>query len=215
MKNLFSMKNLGVICASVLCFSCVDNANVKLAKEIREDRSMQVVDSMGRAILAQGFNAGSGYSQVWARDMNTFVETACEVVDPEEVKGAIKVFFALQQPNGEMIDGYVLKGEFNWDDSVRYYTDAAPDHVGFKNTVETDQETSLIQIVGKYIDKTGDRGILKEVVAGKTIYDRMKDMVAYLLREKYNKEYGLLTGALTADWGDVQANDSVSLVDIN
>lgn len=215
MKNLFSMKNLGVICASVLCFSCVDNANVKLAKEIREDRSIQVVDSMGRAILAQGFNAGSGYSQVWARDMNTFVETACEVVDPEEVKGAIKVFFALQQPNGEMIDGYVLKGEFNWDDSVRYYTDAAPDHVGFKNTVETDQETSLIQIVGKYIDKTGDRGILKEVVAGKTIYDRMKDMVAYLLREKYNKEYGLLTGALTADWGDVQANDSVSLVDIN
>ena len=63
MKNLFSMKNLGVICASVLCFSCVDNANVKLAKEIREDRSIQVVDSMGRAILAQGFNAGSGYSQ--------------------------------------------------------------------------------------------------------------------------------------------------------
>lgn len=169
---------------------------------------------MGRAILAQGFNAGSGYSQVWARDMNTFVETACEVVSLEEIKGAILVFFGLQQPNGEMIDGYVLKGEFNWDDPDRYYSDAAPDHVGFKNTVETDQETSLIQIIGKYIRKTGDTSILKEQVAGKTVYERMKDMIDYLMREKYNAEYGLLTGALTADWGDVQAIDTVNVVDI-
>lgn len=196
------------------CSSGVSQQNRKLANEILTDSSFQQVDSMGRSILSQGLNAGSGYSQVWARDMNTFVETACEIVAPNDIKGAILVFFALQQSNGEMIDGYVLKGEFDWDDPDRYYSDAAPDHVGFKNTVETDQETSLIQIVGKYIRKTGDKDILKEQVAGRSVYLRMKDMIDYLLREKYDEGYGLLTGALTADWGDVQANDTVNVVDI-
>ena len=145
--------------------------------------------------------------------MNTFVETACEVVPSKDIRGAILVFFALQQPNGEMIDGYVLKGEFDWEDPNRYYSDAAPEHVAFKNTVETDQETSLIQIVWKYIQKTGDKSILQEQVAGRTVYERMKEMVDYLMREKYNTQYGLLTGALTADWGDVQPDED-NLCDI-
>ena len=211
LKGSLSILAVGTILS---CSSGVSQQNRKLANEILTDSSFQQVDSMGRSILSQGLNAGSGYSQVWARDMNTFVETACEIVSPNDIKGAIFVFFALQQPNGEMIDGYVLKGEFDWDDPDRYYSDAAPEHVGFKNTVETDQETSLIQIVGKYIRKTGDKDILKEQVAGKSVYLRMKDMIDYLLREKYDEDYGLLTGALTADWGDVQANDTVNVVDI-
>ena len=117
------------------------------------------------------------------------------------------LFFALQQPNDEMIDGYVLKPDFTWNDTCPYYSDAAPEHVGFKNTVETDQETSLIQIVGKYIRKTGDKSILQQDVAGRTVMNRMEGMVDYLLRERYNEEYGLLFGAMTADWGDVQPND--------
>lgn len=30
------------------------------------------------------------------------------------------------------------------------------------------------------------------------------DMIAYLKKERYNTKYGLLIGATTADWGDVQ-----------
>lgn len=168
-----SMKYAAMAALTAMCLSCTTKQPNPLAKEILNNPDLQVVDSMGRSILSQGFNAGSGYSQVWARDMNTFIETACEVVNPEEIRGALLVFFALQQPNNEMIDGYVLKGEFNWGDPRPYYSDAAPDHVGFKNTVETDQETSLIQIIGKYIRKTGDKSILKEVVNGQTVYERM------------------------------------------
>ena len=29
-------------------------------------------------------------------------------------------------------------------------------------------------------------------------------MIAYLKKERYNTNYGLLIGATTADWGDVQ-----------
>lgn len=211
MKSL--VKHITVVVMAITCFSCTTDPKQVLVNNIENNQSFQMVDSMGRAVLGKGLNAGSGYSQVWARDMNTFIETACEVVNKDDLRGAILVFFGLQQPNGEMIDGYVLKGEFDWDDPNQYFSDAAPEHVGFKNTVETDQETSLIQVVGKYISKTGDTSILKEDIAGKDVYTRMKWMIEYLMREKYNKEYGLLTGALTADWGDVQANED-ELVDI-
>lgn len=205
-KNFF----LIVACAvcAVFAAGCGRHAEERLlAETILGDVSLMKVDSMARAVLADGFNAGGGYSQVWARDLNTFIEIACEENEVTDIRNALLVFFAMQQPNDEMVDGYVLKGEFTWYDDHPYYSDAAPGHVGFKNTVETDQETSLIQAVGKYIRKTGDRSILVENVAGRTVMERMEAMVDYLMRERYDEKYGLLFGAMTADWGDVQPHD--------
>lgn len=205
------MKNIPVfIFVLIILVSCsVSNPTPEqqLARQILADSSLCQVDSMARAVIRGGLNAGSGYSQIWARDMNTFIETASEEFEPETLRGAILLFFALQQPNDEMIDGYVLKKDFTWYDDTPYYSDAAPEHVGFKNTVETDQETSLIQLVGKYIRKTGDRALLQEVVAGDNVLNRMERMVRYLMKERYNEKYGLLYGAMTADWGDVQPHD--------
>ena len=204
MKKRFGLMLMG--CAAFL--SCTTtNPQQQLAETILNDTTFHQVDSMARSIIRQGFNAGSGYSQIWARDMNTFIEVACGETNQADIRNAILLFFALQQPNDEMIDGYVLKPDFTWYDNHPYYADAAPDHVGFKNTVETDQESSLIQIVGKYIRKTGDTSILREDVAGRTVLERMDDMVDYLMRERYSEQYGLLFGAMTADWGDVQPND--------
>ena len=204
MKKQFGL----ILMGSVAFLSCTTtNPQQQLAETILNDTTLHQVDSMARSIISQGFNAGSGYSQIWARDMNTFIEVACEETNQTDIRNAILLFFALQQPNDEMIDGYVLKPDFTWYDNHPYYADAAPDHVGFKNTVETDQESSLIQIVGKYIRKTGDTSILREDVAGRTVLERMDDMVDYLMRERYSDQYGLLFGAMTADWGDVQPND--------
>lgn len=33
----------------------------------------------------------------------------------------------------------------------------------------------------------------------------MDEALQYLMNEKFNKQYGLITGATTADWGDVQS----------
>lgn len=204
MKKQFAF----IVAGCIAFFSCTaPNPQQQLAETILNDSTLHQVDSMARSVISQGFNAGSGYSQIWARDMNTFIEVACEETNQTDIRNAILLFFALQQPNDEMIDGYVLKPDFTWYDNHPYYADAAPDHVGFKNTVETDQESSLIQIVGKYIRKTGDASILQEDVAGRTVLERMDDMVDYLMRERYNEQYGLLFGAMTADWGDVQPND--------
>lgn len=198
---------LGLLCSCFMVGCSNTTKEKQLAATILQDSTLNKVDSMARSVIRQGLNAGSGYSQIWARDMNTFIETACEETDRKDLRNAILLFFALQQPNGEMIDGYVLKPEFTWNDNVPYYSDAAPQHVAFKNTVETDQESSLIQIVGKYIRMTGDRSILQENIAGSTVLERMTQMTDYLMRERYSEEYGLLYGAMTADWGDVQPCD--------
>lgn len=198
---------LGLLCGCFMVGCSNTTKEKQLAATILQDSTLNKVDSMARSVIRQGLNAGSGYSQIWARDMNTFIETACEETDRKDLRNAILLFFALQQPNGEMIDGYVLKPEFTWNDNVPYYSDAAPQHVAFKNTVETDQESSLIQIVGKYIRMTGDRSILQENIAGSTVLERMTQMTDYLMRERYSEEYGLLYGAMTADWGDVQPCD--------
>lgn len=197
-------------CASYRNENASNNAD--LAMRILADTTMTLVDSMAREILKGSLNAGSGYSQVWARDLNTFIETACEVNDPSDIREALLIFLKLQQPNGELVDGYVLEKDFTWGDPQVFRTQYDTEHVGFKNTVETDQETSWIQALCKYVDKTGDKAVFTDTVAGKTINAHIDDMLGYLLRERYNPNYGLLFGALTADWGDVQP-DSTNVVD--
>jgi glycogen debranching enzyme len=70
--------------------------------------------------------------------------------------------------------------------------------------VETDQESSLIQAVRKYIDVTGDHGILDEIVGEKSVTRRMEEALLYILQDRWTDKYNLVKGATTVDWGDVQ-----------
>lgn len=65
----------------------------RLANQILSDTNLLKVDSMARATIRNGFNAGSGYSQIWARDMNTFIEIACEESDPTRTAGSYFIVF--------------------------------------------------------------------------------------------------------------------------
>ena len=186
----------------------------ELAQKILADQSMQQVDRMARELIRKGFYAGSGYQMVWARDMNTFIELSCEEYDLQIIRENLLMFFHFQQENGELLDGYVPREGFTWEDPNTYESATATGHIGFKNTVETDQETSLIQALGKYVSLTDDRSILTEMVAGKSVYQRLVWAVEYLLTERYSKDYGLITGATTFDWGDVQVEGG-TVVDVD
>jgi hypothetical protein len=185
-----------------------------LAKTIIAYQSLAQVDSMARVLMKKGFYAGSGYQMVWARDLNTFIELSCEEYDVDVIRENLLMFFHFQQANGELLDGYVPREAFDWDDPHTYESTTAPGHLGFKNTVETDQETSLLQAIAKYISKTNDRSILEEKVAGKSVYQRMVIALNYLQRERYSEKYGLINGATTFDWGDVQVEGG-AVVDID
>lgn len=188
----------------------------KLARTILADNRLDSVASMAEGLLAKGFTAGDGYPQVWIRDLNTFIETSCKVYSVDSIRKNLLTFYALQQPNGEIVDGYVLKGHVTWNDPNIYTSVLDSLHVGFKNTVETDQETSLIQAFGKYISLTGDSLVLEERIGGMSVKEKMRLSIEYLLKNRYSGRYGLLTGATTQDWGDVQVEGGATVdIDLN
>jgi hypothetical protein len=210
------MKKIAASILLIVLFRSPGIAQHQLAQKILADKTLDTVYSMGTSLLRKGFNAGDGYPQVWIRDFNTFIETSCKVYSKDSVRNNLLTFLKLQQPNGEIVDGYVLKGHVTWNDPNIYTSPNDPLHVGFKNTVETDQETSLIQAFAKYIKATGDGSILQEQVNGKTALQCLSDAVEYLLKNRYSKKYGLLTGATTQDWGDVQIEGGATVdVDSN
>lgn len=202
--------------ATIILISCssVRREDKDLAARIRSDKTLDTLYAMSADLLKKGFTAGDGYPQVWIRDLNTFIETACDVYDRAVIREKLLVFFTMQQPDSQIVDGYVLKGHVSWYDPNIYTSVNDSLHAGFKNTVETDQETSLIQAIAKYIRKTGDRSILEEKIAGITVMERLRMAVGFLMKQRFSEKYGLLTGATTQDWGDCQVEGG-AVVDID
>lgn len=187
----------------VACSSEKKPMSQELSAKINSDERLNIVSQKAENLIKSGFNAGDGYSEVWIRDLNTFVEPACKVSNTDKLKDALLTFFKFQGTNGNIVDGYTAIENADGD-GVFFFSELAPEYAAHKNTVETDQETSLIQAIYKYINATGDKDFLKEEVAGKSVEERMADALNFLMTERYNENYGLLWGATTADWGDVQ-----------
>ncbi len=194
------------VSSALLADEAVNKAKEPLpepAGKPKSDGRMETVSKKAEDLLRSGLNAGDSYNEVWIRDLNTFIELACKVGDVSKIREALLIFFKFQGADGNIVDGYVKKTEARISYNF-YYSDLAPDLAAHKNTVETDQESSLIQAIRKYIDVTGDRKILQEVIGGKTVAVRMDDAMRFLMKERYSEQYGLLWGAVTCDWGDIQ-----------
>jgi glycogen debranching enzyme len=199
------MKNL-IFIIFILLLGCDNkkNNNNQLKKQIHSNEYFAFIKEKALEVVKTGFNAGDGYGEVWIRDYNTFIELSAEVFEPGILKENLLVFFKMQGDDGNIIDGFIpaeKAGSVNYD---YIYSDLEPRYAGHKNTVETDQESSLIQSVYKYVQASGDTSILNETVGEKTVGERMEWSMEFLLNHRYNEEYGLLWGATTADWGDVQ-----------
>ncbi|OUO53353.1 hypothetical protein B5F77_06025 [Parabacteroides sp. An277] len=178
-----------------------------LRKQILDDAKMAQVEEMAREVVAGGFNAGDGYGEVWIRDYNTFIELAMEVMPDEAIRENLNTFFHFQGKTGDIVDGFIDIRKADLDNVGGYkyrLSETEKRFAAHKNTVETDHETSLIQAIYKYVKRSGNRAYLQTTVAGKTVLERMEWALEYLMNEKYNTQYGLLIGATTADWGDVQ-----------
>ena len=178
-------------------------ADPALAREILADEELRKVRDRGKALLGTGLTAGSGYGEVWIRDLNTFIELALQVNEPEGIRQALLTFFAFQGEDGNIVDGYIPESRANVDYEYRRAT-LAPGLLAHKNTVETDQESSLVQAIQRYVRTTGDRDLLQEEVDGVPVVRRLEAALEYLLKDRFDTERGLLWGATTVDWGDVQ-----------
>ena len=203
------MKNLVIAIALVtFMLACSDTKkpqNSELAKTILEDKRLDTVFEMAKQILKPEdgeFKAGSNYPETWIRDFATFVEVALEVNSKEVIKERLLLFFDFQGEDGNIVDGYT---EIDTDAGYDYiFSETAPEYKAHKNTVETDQESSLILAIARYIETSGDTEILYEEKNGKTVLERCEMALNFLNENMYSEEYGLLIGATTIDWTDVQ-----------
>jgi glycogen debranching enzyme len=207
---MLQIKLIFLFCLALLSTASSPTLNEKAGKELKEkiikDKNLFFVKSKALEIVKTGFNAGDGYGEVWIRDYNTFIELALDVYDKQTIKENLLVFFRMQGDDGNIIDGFIPKEKaVQSADSYDYiYNDLEPRYAGHKNTVETDQESSLIQAVYKYLTICNDSGFLDEMVGGKTVSGRLENALEFLMNNRFNDKYGLIWGATTADWGDVQ-----------
>jgi hypothetical protein len=185
-----------------------------LSDKIKNDQYMPFVKNKALEVMKTGVNAGDGYREVWIRDYNTFIELAAQVSKKEDIKENLLIFFRMQGEDGNIIDGYTPKEQIGAGETDFSYSKLEPRYAAHKNTVETDQETSLVQAVYKYIQLTGDKSILAEKVGNKTVAERLEWSMDFLMKNRYTEKYGLITGATTADWGDVQPEEGYG-VDID
>jgi hypothetical protein len=201
------IKNILTFVTTVFVLSCYSQEISKeLAQKILTNKDFDQVKTMALEVVKTGFNAGDGYGEVWIRDYNTFIELSAEVFEAKELEENLLVFFRLQGEDGNIIDGFIPK-EKAVESEIGYkyiYTDLEPTYCGHKNTVETDHESSLVQAVYKYVKKTDNKNFLSIKVGNETVAARMEKAMQFLLDQRWAKEYGLIYGATTADWGDVQ-----------
>jgi hypothetical protein len=191
-----------IIVTSVFFKDAYAQVQTPLAKTILADNRLDTIQARALRLLT-GFAAGTSYGEVWIRDFNTFIKGSLQVQPKEKVKEMLLLFFKMQGSNGDIVDGVIDSSKANVGYDYRYSA-LAKGWAAHKNTVETDQESSLIQAIKKYIEVTGDVSILREKVGDKIVLERIEDALNYILKERWSAQYGLVTGATTIDWGDVQ-----------
>ena len=160
-----------------------------LAKLIEQTMDSSSTSFNGKYGRSYGFYAGSGYPQIWVRDSATTIPVARYLYSEEFINSWIEEFLLNQAENGSVYD---------------YVSPFGSD----KNTVETDQETSLVHSAYTYYEISGNKSWLLKELDGKTVIDRLNNSLNYVIKYRYNDVYGMITGAHTADWGDVQFEDS-------
>ena len=181
-------------------------------KELKEivtnDTDISFVKEKAIELIKEGFAAGDSYTDLlFIRDYNTFIELSLSVHSQEKVKNNLLIFFKMQAENGEILDVVVPKKNVDPNaTNLQYRSKLAPDYAADKATVATDQESSLIQAVCKYIKETDDHSILTEEIGGVTVSERIDHAINFLKENRYSEKYGLIWGATTIDWGDVQPN---------
>ena len=205
-KTLYSLILVGTGLFFGSCSSSENQAHKALANQVLNNPLMHQVDSMAHQVVRTGFNAGDGYGEVWIRDYNTFIELAMDVMPDSLIQDNLLTFFRFQGETGDIVDGFIdSKRAIDTPDGYKYRrTPLEPRYGAHKNTVETDHEVSLIQAVWRYVKKSGNRDFLQVKIADKTVEERMEWAMEWLMNERYNDQYGLIWGATTSDWGDVQ-----------
>jgi hypothetical protein len=143
----------------------------------------------GKTGQISGFRAGSGYPQIWLRDAATIIPASRYYYPENFLTSWLEEHLAFQKTDGSLEDWIDAQGRSD------------------KNTVESDQETSAVQSAYQVFLLKGPDWLKKEI-AGEAVIDRLEKSLLFLFSERFDEKYGLIRGAHTADWGDVDMEDA-------
>jgi hypothetical protein len=160
----------------------------QLLKLIRITLNKNDASLGGRTGKVSGFRAGSGYPQIWIRDAASILPASRWYYGAGHLTSWLEEHLAFQDEAGSLRD---------WFDS-RGGTD--------KNSVETDQEASAVQAALEASRLVGVQW-LKKIIQGRSVLERLEKALLYVLEERFDEALGLVVGAHTIDWGDVEDAD--------
>jgi hypothetical protein len=160
----------------------------ELYELIRITLEQNEVNFKGKTGTVYGFSPGKNYPQIWLRDANTIIRGARLFYEENYLVSWLKEHLFYQKENGALYDWIDSRGEMD------------------KNTTETDQESSAVQAAYQAYEVLGSQWLEKKV-KGQRIIDRLAMALEYVLLNRFDERRGLLTGAHTADWGDVDVVD--------
>ncbi len=130
-----------------------------------------------------GFSPGSSYPQVWIRDLATTLDFASLHYSPSDLKAMVELFLKFQHQDGEVVDW--ISPDYRWD----------------KNTVSSDQESSLV--LAAYPLAMRDPSWLCKRIRGKRIIDRLNLALRWVWEKRRSRDFDLIWSGFKADWGDV------------
>ncbi len=151
---------------------------------IRLSLEENAVTFPGRIGRVHGFAPGRDYPQIWLRDSNSIISASRCFYDAPYIASWLEEHLAFQAENGGLRDWIDAQGEAD------------------KNTTETDQESSAVQAAYQIFQLLGTDW-LKTIIRGRSVITRLESALDFVLRHRWSPAHGLITGAHTADWGDV------------
>jgi hypothetical protein len=159
----------------------------------------------GEHATVRGFGAGDIYPQVWLRDSATLFPATRYFYPLDHLTSWLEEHLAHQRDDGSLWD-WIAAGDpgafrTNAPRASEIYRSGAVVLSADKNTTATDQEASAVDAAGQVFALTGRKEWLTAPVEGRRLLDRLDRALEYVWREKRHE--GLVTAALTADWGDV------------
>jgi hypothetical protein len=160
----------------------------KIYKLFRLTLEKNEVEFKGKEGTIHGFSAGGHYPQIWLRDANTTIGLSKYFYDTSYLTSWFKEHLAYQKQDSSLNDWIDSQGRFD------------------KNTVGTDQEASAVQIARQIFEIFGATW-LKSEIKEKTIIERLEQALNFVFQHRLDSNYGLIKGAHTADWGDVDILD--------
>jgi hypothetical protein len=131
-----------------------------------------------------GFNPGTGYPQIWIRDIATFIGFAKLYYPLKILETSVERFLENQYQDGEIPDWVDFRSEKD------------------KNSVSTDQESSLV-IAAFEIAIEKPMWPMKSI-RGETIIDRLESAMEWVWQNRRDHKYQLIWSGYTADWGDLE-----------